>query len=144
VGGVPSNVDTWTQTGEFDEAGTEPNDGVGQEAPIGASFEFSGTADEDTDFDDLFQFVVTGDDYVLELELVWGDGNDLDALVYPIGAADPGTYAEDLCGPYDLASLANPESGVCTLGAAGTYTLEIMHYGTGPTTYTVRGRIRPR
>jgi hypothetical protein len=144
VGGVPSNVDTWTQTGEYDEAASEPNDNPGEEAPITTSFEFSGTADEDTDFDDLFQFEVDGDDFVLELELIWGDGNDLDALVYPIGAADPGTYAEDLCGPYELASLANPESGVCPLGDAGTYTLEIMHYGTGPTTYTIRGRIRPR
>lgn len=144
VGGVVSNTDTWTQVGNFAEGGTEPNDDPGQEAPISSSFEFSGTANEATDFSDLFRFTVTGDDFVLDLELVWGDGNDLDVLVYPIGAQDPGDYSdEDTCG-LGLSSLANPESGECTLGAAGVYTLEILHYGTGPTTYTVRGTIRPR
>jgi hypothetical protein len=143
VGGVVSNTDTWTQTGSFNEAGSEPNDDPGQEALIGASFEFSGSADEDTDFSDLFQFVVSGDDFEIDLRLVWGDGNDLDVLIYPIGAQDPGDYSEDTCG-FALSSLANPESGTCTLGAAGTYTLEVLHYGSGPTTYTVRGRIRAR
>jgi hypothetical protein len=143
VGGVISNTDAWTQVGAFAEAGTEPNDDTGQEAPISSSFAFSGTADQATDFSDLFQFTVTGDDFVLDLELAWGDGNDLDVLIYPIGAQVPGTYSEDTCG-FGLSSLANPESGSCELGAAGVYTLEILHYGAGPTTYTVKGTIRPR
>jgi hypothetical protein len=141
VGGVVSNADTWTQLVDFVELATEPNDGQGQEAPISASFEFSGTADETTDFSDLFEFTVSADGLVIDLELAWGDGNDLDVLIYPKGAQDPGDYDEDAC-EFDLSSLANPESGTCTLGVAGTYTLEILHYGTGPTTYTVTGTIR--
>jgi len=141
VGGVASNTDTWTQLADFVEVGTEPNDGQGQEAPISASFEFSGSVDQTTDFSDLFEFTVSADDLVIELELAWGDGNDLDVLIYPKGAQDPGDYAEDACS-FDLSSLSNPEVGVCTLGAAGTYTLEILHYGTGPTVYMVKGIIR--
>jgi hypothetical protein len=142
VGGVVSNTDTWTQTGNFDEAATEPNDDQGQETPISASFVFSGTADEDTDFSDLFEFTVSADGLVIDLELAWGDGNDLDVLIYPKGAQNPGDYAEDAC-DFDLSSLARPEVGVCTLGDAGVYVLEILHYGTGPTMYTVTGVIRP-
>lgn len=141
VGGVVSNADTWTQNANFNEAGTEPNDAQGEEAPISASFEFSGSADEATDFSDLFEFTVSADDLVIDLELSWADASDIDVLIYPKGAQDPGDYAEDACG-FDLSSLAKPEVGVCTLGDAGTYTLEIVHYGTGPTTYTVKGTIR--
>ena len=141
VGGVVSNVDSWTQLADFVELATEPNDAQGQEAPISASFEFSGTADETTDFSDLFEFTVSADDLVIDLKLSWGDASDIDVLIYPKGAQDPGDYAEDVCG-FDLSSLSNPEVGVCTLGDAGTYTLEIVHYGTGPTTYTVKGTIR--
>jgi hypothetical protein len=143
VGGVlSSNADTWTQTSAYNETATEPNGALGQETPIGASFMFQGSADETTDFGDLFQFEVTEDNVTIDLVLSWGDANDLDALIYPIGTVNPGTYGDDLCGPYELATLANPESGTCQLGAAGIYTLEIMHYGTGPTTYTVTGTIQ--
>ena len=61
---------------------------------------------------------------------------DLDVIIYPIGTVDPGTYGDDLCG-YGAATLDNPETATCELGDAGTYTVEVMHYGTGPTTYTV-------
>lgn len=141
VGGIVSNADTWTQTLDYVELAGEPNDAQGQEAPISASFEFSGTADETLDFSDLFEFTVSADGLVIDLELAWGDNNDLDVLIYPKGAQDPGDYAEDAC-EFDLSTLSNPESGTCTLGDAGTYTLEILHYGTGPTTYTVKGTIR--
>lgn len=141
VGGVVSNADSWTQVGAFSEATSEPNDVQGQEAPISASFAFSGTADEATDYSDLFEFTVSADDLVIDLVLAWGDGNDLDVLIYPKGAQDPGDYSEDAC-DFDLSTLANPETGTCTLGAAGVYTLEILHYGAGPTTYTVTGTIR--
>ncbi len=142
VGGVLSNADAWTQTSDYAEASSEPNDNQGQEAPITAGFEFTGTADEATDFSDLFEFTVSEDGLVIDLELSWGDGNDLDALIYPKGAQDPGDYATDAC-EFHLSTLANPESDSCTLGNAGVYTLEILHYGTGPTTYTVKGIIQP-
>ena len=138
---MESNLDSWTQTTDFNEAATEPNDVQGEEAPISASFDFSGTADEATDFSDLFEFTVSADDLVIDLELSWGDSNDLDALIYPKGAQNPGDYSVDAC-DFALSSTANPEVGSCTLGAAGTYVLEILHYGTGPTTYTVRGTIQ--
>ena len=142
VGGVLSNKDAWTQTADFDEAATEPNDALGHEAPISASFNFSGTTDLTTDPEDLFKFTVSEDSLVIDLTASFTSGSDLDFLIYPIGAADPGSYAEDLCGPYDLATGANPGSGVCTLGAAGTYTLEVIHYAGGPTSYTIKGTIR--
>lgn len=141
VGGIISNADSWTQVGDFDEAASEPNDAQGQEVPITGSFEFSGTADETTDFSDLFEFTVTEDNLVVDLELAWGDDSDIDLTIYPKGAQDPGTYVVGNCG-YALSSVANPETGECPLATAGTYTLEIVHYGTGPTTYTVKGRIR--
>ena len=136
-----SNTDQWTQTGDFDEAASEPNDAIGQEAPISASFEFTGTADG-TDAIDLFKFTVSDADRVIDVDLSWAADADLDVLIYPIGAAEPGSYAEDLCG-YDAATGANPEIASCTLGDPGEYTLEIIFYSGDPATYTVKGSIRP-
>lgn len=143
VGGVVSNTDSWTQTANFDEAATEPNDAQGQEAPISASFKFSGAADFDTDYFELFQFTVSEDNVVIALELAFGGaGSDFDALIYPKGAQDPGTYSEDTCG-FALSTGASPEKGDCTLGAAGTYVLEIVWYaGAGTTTWTATGTIK--
>jgi hypothetical protein len=141
VGGVVSNTDTWTQTADFNEAATEPNNDVGEEAPISASFDFSGTTDITTDLSDLFKFTVTTDSLVMDLTVTFTSGSDIDAAIYPIGAQNPGDYAVDACDGA-LSTSHNPETGVCKLGTAGTYTLEIFNYAGGPTSYTVKGTIR--
>jgi hypothetical protein len=144
VGGVLSNADTWTQTANFDEASTEPNDAPAQAAPISGSFNFNGSADETTDPIDLFEFTTTTDSLITGMTLSWsGAGIDIDVLIYPKGAQQPGTYKVDNC-KFALSSTKNPETGSCQLGAAGVYTVEIDHFGSGPTTYTLKGTLRTK
>jgi len=136
VGGVGSNVDSWTVNTSFDEAASEPNDDIGQEAQITSGWAFDGSGDFTTDFSDLFKFTVSEDDLIIDMTLSFVDGaNDLDALIYTIGGQSPGSYAVDDCA-FHLSTLANPEVGQCDLGDAGEYTLEILTWG-GPTAYTV-------
>jgi hypothetical protein len=140
VGAVPSNADTWTQLVDFDEGATEPNDAIGAEAAMSASFAFSGT-NNGVDNLDLFAFTISEPGTVLDLELAWGDGNDLDVTIYPRGSVDPGFFGADVCG-FNGATLNNPETATCTFPEAGEYTLEVLYYGgTGSTTYAVTGTI---
>jgi hypothetical protein len=138
VGGISSNVDTWTQTTAFDETAAEPNNALGEETPVAGSFAFTGGVGP-TDFVDLYTFTVSRTGAEMQLTLAWGNASDLDVMIYPRGAAEPGSFGADVCG-FNAASFAQPEQARCVLGDPGEYTMEVLYYsGSGPTDYTVLG-----
>jgi hypothetical protein len=129
VGGVASDIFTYTENGTWDAADTEPeNDSRAETVDIGNPLNFVGSLSPD-DTDDFFRITVT-ETTTFDITVDWDDATaDID-----VGFVDEG-FTVYVCS--DGVTGAKPETSNCEL-APGTYFLWMNLYaGVGETSYTV-------